>query len=82
MPLVLLGPMYHCACKVLNNAQYTKLDGQTTGTSIQNPQSMVTAAALNLLIDGGATRNRFAMPPMENPINCVDMTMINWYPKL
>ena len=32
---------------------------------------------LCLLMEGGATRKRRAMPPIENPISCVDMTNIH-----
>ncbi len=31
-----------------------------------------------ILIDGGATRNRRVMPPIEKPISCVDMTSSHW----
>ena len=32
----------------------------------------------DVLIDGGETRNRLAIPPMENPIIWVDMTTNHW----
>ena len=36
----------------------------------------------DILIDGGETRNRLEIPPIEKPNNCVDMTNIHWYEKL
>lgn len=30
------------------------------------------------LMDGGCTKNRRAIPPIEYPIICVDMTTIHW----
>jgi hypothetical protein len=32
----------------------------------------------NSLILGGCTKNLLAIPPMENPMSCVDMTTIHW----
>ena len=36
----------------------------------------------NLLMEGGDTKKRRQMPPMEKPMSCVDMTMSHWYVKL
>ena len=30
------------------------------------------------IIDGGATRKRLQIPPIEKPISCVDMTNSHW----
>lgn len=45
------------------------LESKDTGTGC--------CQTLNSLIDGGVTKNRREMPPIENPMSCVDITSIH-----
>lgn len=76
MPARLPNPTYHCACRVLKSAQYTKFEGQTRPDTHQSGYNH-SRVRLSLLMEGGETRNRFAMPPMEKPMSWVDMTTMN-----
>lgn len=81
---------YFCEWRVLKSAQRTSVFGQTVGytfgwltrwRSSVNEYVIASIAGAQwggeyALIDGGATRNLQAIPPIEKPISWVDITSI------
>lgn len=60
---------------MLNRAQVTKLAGQTV-EYIED--DLHAECKEDILMEGGCTKNRRAMPPIEKPMSWVDIVSIHW----